>query len=55
MKALKGIWIFVTTILAAWGVLITYCAVKRDWANKVRNYEAIKKDYDIDFTVKKKK
>lgn len=51
----KGIWCTIVTLLAGWGILVTYIAIKEDWQRKARNWDAVKNDYDFETKATKKK
>ena len=51
----KGIWCTIVTLLAGWGILVTYIAIKEDWQRKSKNWDSIKDDYDFETKVTKKK
>lgn len=51
----KGIWCTIVTLLAAWGILVTYIAIKEDWQRKSKNWDSIEDNYDFETKVTKKK
>ena len=55
LKVLKGVWFTISTLLSAWGVLITFCAIHERWVDKSKAYDAISKEYNFKTKAEKKK
>ena len=51
----KGIWCTIVTLLAGWGILVTWICIREDWQTKARNWDSIKDNYDFETKATKKK
>lgn len=51
----KGIWFTIITLLAGWGILVTWIVIRENWQTKARNWDLIKDDYDFKTKATKKK
>lgn len=51
----KGIWCTIVTLLAGWGILVTYLAIKENWKNKADAWDSVKDSYDFEVKATKKK
>lgn len=51
----KGIVGTIMVLLAGWGILMTYVAIKCNWKEKADNWDSIKDNYDFEVKATKKR